>query len=361
MKLGGLLDRYVAATWLRIFLLSAVGLPLVAILVNLVERLSLLLDRGLTLRVIAISYAYTLPEQLFLVFPAAVLFATVFTVGGLARNSEITAAKACGRSFHRVILPIVVAAACATVAAGALGEVATETTKTSLELQKEKAATAVDQRFNFVYLTETGWTYAISVLDARNDALRRVILERKGRDRDYPTLVVTADSAVWDSAGGAWQVFGGTTRVLPGGTRTLAYRFSTGRVRALREAPSDLLADSKAPEEMRWAELGRYIAALERSGNDANKLRTERMLKLAIPFSCFVIALFGAPLAMSNARAGAAWGIAVSLGTTLVFLLAMQLAKAVGEGGVIQPEVAAWVPNGFFLLVAGVLLGRVRS
>lgn len=359
--IGGLLDRYVAATWIRIFILSALGLPLVAILVNIVDRLSVLLDRGLTPREVAISYLYTLPEQLYLIFPAAVLFATVFTVGGLARHSEITAAKAGGRSFHRVILPIILWAVAASVLDVVLGEVATGTTARSLALQKETQATAVDQRFNFVYSTDGGWTYAINTLDTRRNVLRRIMLERKGVDRRYPSLVVTADSAVWDSTAQVWQLAAGTSRILPGGGAMLTYRFANARLKALAESPTDLLAESKLPEEMRWEELGRYIRALERSGNDANKLRTERMLKLSMPFTCFVIALFGAPLAMTSARAGAAWGIAVSLGTTLVFLLAMQLAKAVGEGGVMQPEVAAWVPNLFFLGVGVVLLGRVRS
>jgi len=357
----GILDRYILAAWLRIFALSVIGLPLVAILVNLVDRLSILLDRGLTAREVALSYLYTLPEQLFLIFPAAVLFATVFTVGALARNSEITAAKACGRSFHRVILPIVLAAAVASMIDVGLGEMATETTAKSLLLQKETQATAVDQRYNFIYRNEAGWTYAINSLDVRRDVLRRIMLERKGVDRRYPSLVVTADSAVWDSTSSHWRIIGGTSRILPGGAAMITYKFASARVAALSQSPTDLLAESKAPEEMRWKELGRYITALERSGNDASKLRTERMLKLSMPFACLVIALFGAPLAMTSARAGAAWGIAVSLGTTLVFLLTMQLAKAVGEGGLVQPEAAAWIPNVIFLLVAAVLLTRVRS
>ena len=56
---------------------------------------------------------------------------------------------------------------------------------------------------------------------------------------------------------------------------------------------------------------------LLRSGSDVNKLRVERMLKIAIPVTCLIIALFGAPLATSTQRGGAAYGIAVSLGTPL--------------------------------------------
>ena len=76
------LDRYVFGSWIRIFVLTALGFPLVSILINLTDTLNKLLDRGLTMREIAISYVYSIPENVFLVMPAAVLFATVFTVGG---------------------------------------------------------------------------------------------------------------------------------------------------------------------------------------------------------------------------------------------------------------------------------------
>jgi len=132
-------------------------------------------------------------------------------------------------------------------------------------------------------------------------------------------------------------------------------------LRDLTQTPADLLAEPKAPDEMRYAELGRYIDALKRSGNDANKLIVEQALKLALPATCMIIALFGAPLAVTTPRAGAAIGVAISLGTTVLFLLITQIMKAVGAGGVIDPTVAAWLPNSVFLLAGLVLLSRVRT
>ena len=40
--------------------------------------------------------------------------------------------------------------------------------------------------------------------------------------------------------------------------------------------PADLMAMPRAPQEMRYAELSRFIKSLERSGGDANVLRVER-------------------------------------------------------------------------------------
>jgi len=87
----------------------------------------------------------------------------------------------------------------------------------------------------------------------------------------------------------------------------------------------------------------------------------DRALKIAIPITCLVIALFGAPLATSTQRGGTAYGIGVSLATTIIFLLMIQLTKAIGGKAIITPDVAAWLPNAMFAVVGLVLLVRVRT
>ncbi|MEP6573129.1 MAG: LptF/LptG family permease, partial [Gemmatimonadota bacterium] len=129
------LDRYVLRSWISIFILTALGFPLVSVIINLTDSLERLLGRGLTGREILISYVYAVPEHMSQVMPAAVLFATTFTIGALARNSELTAAKASGLSFFRLSLPIFVAAAFASVLAVIVGEMAPGATARSSELQ----------------------------------------------------------------------------------------------------------------------------------------------------------------------------------------------------------------------------------
>jgi lipopolysaccharide export system permease protein len=355
------LDRYVLQSWIRIFLLTALGFPIVTILINLTDTLNRLLDRGLTMREIAISYIYSIPENLFLVMPAAVLFATVFTVGAMGRHSELTAAKAGGQSFHRLMRPIFIAAACASVLAFIVGELAPGATARQLEIQKAKQSRPTRTRFNFVYRGDAGWVYTIRSLDVASRQLKQLMFERQGTGLEYPGLVLTADSAGYDDTLKIWHLRTGASRVIAGPGRQATFNFRSMRLRALRQSPADLLAEAKAPDEMGYAELGRYIDALKRSGNDANKLVVEQALKLALPVTCLIIALFGAPLGVTTPRAGAAVGIAISLGTTVVFLLITQITKAIGAGGVINPVVAAWFPNVVFLFAALVLLAKVRT
>src|ERR1043165_6075783 len=104
------LDRYVFGEFFKIFFGTALGFPVLVVIIDLVDNLEKYLNRQIPRGDIALSYLYYLPESAFQVVPAAVLFATVFSIGALTRHAEVTAAKASGISFYRLIMPILVGA-----------------------------------------------------------------------------------------------------------------------------------------------------------------------------------------------------------------------------------------------------------
>lgn len=356
-----LLSRYLLGHWLRVFLLTSIGLPLVSIITQLTDNLRRLLDRDLHAGTIALSYLYALPQNIATMMPAAALFATVFTVGPLARNSELTAAKAGGISFFRLVRPIFMASALAAILCFYIGEYATEATTRQLELQKERQARSVTTRSNFVYRGPNGWVYTVQQLNVTTNQMQKVVLENAVRDPKAPTYAVTVDSAAWDQKSQRWTFRHGASHVLSRSGDVLTVGFAELRLPSFVQAPRDLLIEPKNPEEMTYAELGRYIKSLVNSGNDTKKLQVQRAVKLALPAACLIIALFGAPLAVSAPRAGAAIGIAISLGTTIVYLLMINLSQAVGSSGVMNPTAAAWAPNAVFLVLGLGLLKRVRT
>jgi lipopolysaccharide export system permease protein len=352
-----LLDRYFLREWAKIFTASTVGFPLVAIILELTDKLDDYLGRGLTPGAIALGYLYSLPEKVFLILPAAVLFATVFSVGAMSRHSELTAGKASGQSFHRLVAPALLAAGLAAVLALALGELAPILKRRQGELLGEREMHAVSSRFNFVYRADQGWVYTIRSVDAPMRAVNDALFEREGTGPAYPSLVVESRRGSYSDSKQRWTLKDGALRIIPGPQRDLVFTFDSMRLRSFLETPAALLAEPKDPDEMRYGELARYIGWLERSGGDARKLRVDLALKIAIPFTCIIIAIFGAPLAVTAPRAGGAFGIGVSLATTVVFLTLVQLSKAVGAGGLLPPTLAAWAPNVVFGAV-GMWLAR---
>jgi len=354
------LDRYVFGEFWKIFVATALGFPLLLIVFDLTDNIDTYLNRELTQRDLLLSYVYWLPDSVFLILPAAVLFATVFSIGGLTRHSEITAAKASGISFYRVIAPIFAGAILATFAGLILGELAPFANRKRQELLRADQFARGNERFNFAYSAEHGRVYKIGALRVSERTVHGIDIERKGAGPEYPSYILSATSGMYDPARG-WLLKDGVMHVIPDTTQNIVFRFDSARARHFDQRPIELTASPKAPEEMRFMELGRFIGAMERSGADVNELRVERMLKIAVPVTCLVILLFGAPLATSTQRGGAAYGIGISLATTMIFLVLIQLTKAIGSKGLLPPDLAAWIPSILFGVVGTYLFLRVRT
>jgi len=356
------LDRYVFAEFTKIFVATALGFPVLLTVIDLTDNLDKYLNRSLPRGDIALSYVYGLPEAMYLVLPAAVLFATVFTIGALTRHSEITAAKASGISFYRISIPIFVASIMAGALALVLSEVAPVGNRRRDVLRKETTFATGNERYNFAFASGEGRVYKVQQLQVGTGIIEAIQIERRGLEGDssYPTWIASAQRARWQPQSG-WVLVDGTMHVVSGQRPDLTISFESLRDRHFRETPTQLMASPKAPRDMRYAELGRYIRALERSGSDVNVIKVDRALKISIPVTCIIIAIFGAPLATSTQRGGAAWGIGLSLAITVAFLVFIQLTKAIGGEAVMNPVLAAWLPNTIFGLGGLALLARVRT
>ncbi len=356
-----ILDRYLLRIWTKIFVLTALGFPLVVTIIELSDKLSRLIDRGIPTSEILVGHVMGLPEKVFQVIPAAVLFATVFSIGALARNSELIAIKAAGRSFHRTLLPVFAITLVVTGITWIVGEISPVATRKQAELLGDVQQRARNTRFNFVYRADQGWVYLVRALDVDQDYARQLVLERKGIGREYPTLVLNAASGWYNDSLERWRLEQGRYRIVSGLRDETNFTFDSTFHRALSQTPEDLLEEPKAPREMRYAELGDYIQALEFSGGEVKKLKVQHALKVAIPFTCIVIALFGAPLANTSPRAAGAFGVGVSLGTTVIFLILVQLSQAIGAGGILPPTLAAWSPNMAFGAAGLILFARAKT
>ncbi len=360
MRIVRPLDKYVFTEWLKIFLATTLGFPLLLILFDATDNLDKYLAKKLPPANIALSYVYWLPDSIFLILPAAVLFATVFSIGAFTRHSEITAAKASGVSFYRFIAPIFIGALFAAGLGLVLGEYAPIATKKKLELLDRQTVNPASQRYNFAYAAEAGRVYKVQTLFVGRNAIDGITIERRGKGPSYPSYILTSQNAVY-AKGKGWNIMRGNMHLLLDSTDNMTFAFDSARDNNFKERPQDLMLAPKAPEDMNFGDLGRFIRAMERSGADVDRLKVERMLKIVIPITSVIILLFAASLATSTQRGGAAYGVGLALGTTIIFIFLVQLTKGLGSNGLIPPEIAAWTPSIVFGVLGAVLFARVRT
>ena len=361
MKPFGTLDRYVLKQWIGTFVLAAVGIPAISVLINTADRFGRLTDRGIPLPDIFLGQMYLFPWQMAQYLPAAVLFATVFTINGMGRHSELTAAKAGGVSFYRLITPMLLLALLAVPMTYALQEAAAVSTARQRELQGDRTAPTDMLRYQFGYASPSRWTWAINEMTRSPARMQRGLLVEGPIIPHQAQWTIAADSASWLAKSRQWRLYSGVSVLTDTAGTTRSFRFASLRHRQLSDTPSQLMDDEKKAEEMTMHEFREYLTELSRSGKPPGALAVDLPLKYAVPFACIVIALFGAPLALTSPRAGAALGLAFALGTTLVYLTGTQIMKALGGKEIISPDLAAWSMNGLFFLLAVVLLARVKS
>ena len=351
------LDRMVSASFTWLFGVFVLSVPLIFVLGDLSERQGQFLDRGLTVADIALGYVFMYPHFMVWSAPIAALVAAVFTVNYMTVHREIMAAKAGGISFHRLVAPLWPVGAIVTAGVFFLGSLVPTTNRRAAEIFGDREVRG-DWRNNFVHQTENQETLSIQQLFVSNRSIDRVLVE--SRDEDGSLRHVWASQGVYSEEDG-WTLRDGYLRVIhPSGQET-SYTFDRYRRNGLSVPPDELRNDPPDENEMGYRELGRRAAAVFRSGGAPEELLVKRHQKLSIPAATLVIMLFGAPLATTVKKGGAALGVGVSLGSTILYIMLLRLFGAIGASGGMPPFWAAWIPNFLFLVVGIVLMARVRT
>ncbi|HCR03800.1 MAG TPA: hypothetical protein DIU18_01285 [Gemmatimonadetes bacterium] len=352
-----ILDRLVARTFSRLFVLSILATPPLFILGDVTENMDRYLDRGLTGAQVALAYVWMLPLYVQWSFPIAALVAAVFTVHNMTVHHEVVAAKAGGISFHRLILPVLVGGGVLMIAALGLSALAPRAYLRANDVLQNQPSRA--WRTDFVFQTDDGLALAVTRMTLDDNTMIGLMAMRRGKD-GRPRIHIEAESAGYTDGEG-WTFHGGDLRLIEAPDTLRSFHFSRLRIAGLNESPSDLLEEPREEEEMTYRELGRLARVIEQSGGQANKLLVKREQKISLPVATLIIILFGTPLATSARRGGGAYGIGVSLGSTMLYLLLLKISAGFGAGNALPPLWAAWLPNIVFLIVGLVLLRRVRT
>ena len=349
----------IARTFLRIFVLFVLGAPLLFIVGDIVEQVDRYFDRGLTVGELATAYVFMLPEFISWSFPIAALIAAVFTIHSMTQHREILAAKAGGISFHRLMAPLVVVGLVLTGAGLILSELVPVAKRRSGQILRSEEV-GRQWRADFVFKTDDDRTLTVRRLNLYPPSMTQVVLEVPAGSNGEAAQHLQASRAPFDNVRG-WKFENGYLRILPDRAAPLTFYFDSLRSSSFGEPPRGLLARPDDEDEMTDSEIDRMVANITRSGGDASTLLVEKGQRKAIAVATLVIILFGAPLATSSRRGGAAYGIGVALGSTILYLLLFRLAGAAGQSGALSPILSAWLPNVLFLACGLILLKRVRT
>ncbi|MCK4546268.1 MAG: LPS export ABC transporter permease LptG [Candidatus Eisenbacteria sp.] len=350
-----ILDRYVLSEYLRNLLLSLAVFILLVLVVNLWEKIDTYIDHQTPALTVGRYYFYQIPYILSITLPMAMLLASLFSVGQIARHNELVAIKASGVSVRRMLLPLFLFAGLMSVATLLFNELVVPranqemTTIENYDIKKKPRRLGSIRR-NVHLLGDGGRIYLIKTYDRDNREMNGVVIQRFTHNQLVERI--DAAKAIWDR--GSWVFYDGVVRTFSREGEAVSI-FSELRRPDIAERPEDMAAEEKDPENMNFRELGIYIRRVQAGGSAVEKLRVQRHLKIAFPFASLIVVLLGASLSAIRRKSGLAFGFGISLALCFVYYGIMRVSEVLGQAAALPAPAAAWIANAAFA-VAGILL-----
>lgn len=359
-----LLDRYVLRRHVYCLALSGIALWSIAIVVDLIENIDTFIDHDATLSQILRYYVYRSPYWIVLTLPITTLLGTLFSLTGLARRSEITAAKAAGISLHRLLAPLYLFgflfAGIAFIFTDVIVPPATFRYNTTRDEIRSYRRSDGSRRQVLLQDVKGQFIFARSYDHARQRA-HDVTWERTRQQQTMERAV--ARQLYWladESGGGRWWLRDGHYHSLDGDQAATA-PFDSLALSQLTLTPVDFARQQRKPEEMNFAQLDHYIERARANGEDVTRHLVDLHLKVSFPVTCVVIFCLGAPVAANARRSGRANAFGLGVLICFVFYSCVKAGQALGWNEILGPWLGAWLANLVFGVIAVILLRRTHT
>jgi len=352
------LDQYILKSLIETFIFGIVILASVLIasdaFLDVIRHIS---NFGINLKVALLIVILKIPGIVIFTLPMALLVSVILTYNRLNNNLEITAIRATGVSLYRLLLP----ALCIGIITSFLTLILNEVVVPKSNYQARNIMLwAITQK----NLPKENENFVFKEL-GKNNYLRRLFFVEK-YDNNKMTGVIVIDQSQEN-----------TTKIIQAKEVTSSqdrWTFNNGKVYTVSndgdvtntstfqtivlEDPVkvDLTRKDPRSREMNFFQLAEVINQEQNSkGKVSATLMVKWYEKISIPITCIVVVLVGMPLALSPPRSRFNRGLGFSVAAIFLFYLIRALSISLGEINLVNPLLAAWIPN-IVLLSLGLYL-----
>ncbi len=360
------LDRYVLQELLKPFLFgvgifSAVGVSAGSLFTLLQQVTSTQLPLEIALKILMLQG----PRFVSFALPMAILLATLLCLARLSSDRELTALRACGVSFYRLLAPIL--AFCLSVMGLMffLNQDLVPFTQYQAKLMMQQPA--LEGKLNLqdknVFYQEYGpdrevrrFFYAQTFDGQSMQALTILDLTQPSANQ-----VISAERATWDPKESRWRFQNGRIyRVTADGSDQSVASFKDQQLYIPRD-PLDLAAPQQSLEDMSIADAHSYLTQQRKVG-DTNKQRKAELhiqQQFALPVITLLFGVVGSTLGTSMRQVSNSTGVGVCILIVLGYYFLGFLTSSLGNLGILSPIAAAWLPNVAIAATAVWLLAKV--
>ena len=353
------LDRYVLREYLKALAFALLAFISLFLVIDFIEKLNRFLDHGAAPWAVVRYFLWKAPYVVVMMMPVSLLMATFLTLGQMARFNELSAIATSGVSLARLAVPAVVIAALASVASFVLGELvvpeATARREQILKSEIEKVPLVpVSQRNNVALRGRDGRVYVVRSYLVPEERMHGVDIYEYEGGRLIHRL--TASVGQWN--GSAWELRQVIDRSFLADGSEISERKDV-MILESPEGPEEFSSLPEDPDQLGYFDLRRYVVRVQEQGRELDPYRIDLHLKLAFPLANLIVALIGCALAMQLRHPTPALSFGLSVTIAFFYFGAMRLSESLGDGGVIAPWIAGWLPPSLFGAWAIYLLYRL--
>lgn len=361
------LDRYIIRETILPFVIALLVFTFILLIPWIVELAERMIAKGVPWPMLLQAMATLVPAQLGVTIPMALLISLLVAFNRLSGDREIVVMMACGVSPYRLMRPVgavalVAWAATSWVMLNAIPGANQSYRELSVKIVQDRAEQEVRPRVFFedfpnmvLYVRNAtgagaGWEGVLAA-DTRNPAQPEIFIAESGRmlvNRQEETIQMLLENGTRHRTSASDPSFYEVLRF----DQTLVSLDPATVFPRSGPAPGD--------REMTIAQLRERITDLESEGVSTHNPIMEIHKKFSIPVACFVFALVGLALGVSNRKDGKMASFVVGIGVIFVYYVIMFTAQSMTKGQMMPPWLAMWMPN-IILGAAGAVLLFLRT
>ena len=349
------IDWYIFKKFIVAFLLSLLLIIVLVIVFDISEKIDNFVTNQAPLKEIILNYYLNfIPYFINMYSPMFVFITVIIFTSRMAANSEIIAILSGGVSFHRMMVPYIVASSLIALCSLGLNLwVIPQSNVERLAFEKiyvKNKSTAVR---DVHYQIAPGQFVYVESFSSWNNTAYKFTLETIDENKIVSKL--SADTAVWDSLSGAWKLKNYFIRDYTSGLSDIVKSgYQKDTVIAL--TVDDFHRNSQTVQTLVYDDLEALIKTQKMRG-DANVMYAliEKHNRWAMPFSAIILTIIGVALSSRKKRGGIGWNLAFGIALAFSYILFQRFAQMFVYTDILPPGIAIWIPNMLFAIIAAIL------
>lgn len=355
------LDWFIIKRLLVTFVFCMLLFTVIAVAVDSSEKTDDFVKTGLSnWEIFKQYYIGFIPFIWSLLFPLFVFIAVIFFTSKMAMRSEVIAILASGVSFRRFLRPYIIGgiflAAILFVGRYYFIPKANVIYTTFMQEKLDKNNPLKNRQetncFNCIFKRIDSNTYiGVKNYNPVTKTSGTFFLDRVKNGKVIYNI--RAESLQWDTTGGKqkWVVKKVLVRLVDSLGEKL-HRYDSQPIK-LNMVPSEMIKDEYQKDKLTTPELSKFIRREKLRGTEGlNSLIVEKHKRTATPVTVLLLTFIGAVIAARKTRGGSGLHLASGIIIAAVFIIADQFSTVFSVKGNFPPQIAAWLPNLFFTLVA---------